>query len=311
MMNREQVISVLVPWPLRLKRGMAALLVLLCVLAVCPGCVSSMAESNAAEKERAAARLDSALSSMVVMGASLSAGFGLFVEGRPPVNLADILDAALERDHGPISNFSNMFMFRDAIWSAKVMLSQAESSRPTLVIALDFLFWFGYGSVSEETGRHGRLAHGLSFLDQFDCPVIVGDLPDMSEAVGRMLRRSQVPSPAMLEALNADIQAWCAKRDNVILVSLADFMDRIKSNKAVAIGSRIIQAPAMEKLLQMDRLHPTVLGASGAAILALSALQAFIGPECPDFFCRNPEAVAARLGMGASSTRPEQKEGQP
>ena len=62
------------------------------------------------------------------------------------------------------------------------------------VAIVDFLFWFGYGTVGIDARRirtdEDRLAmleFGLDLLDRIDVPIVVGDIPDMSASGGVLM----------------------------------------------------------------------------------------------------------------------------
>ena len=57
-------------------------------------------------------------------------------------------------------------------------------------------------TTAEFWDRLERFEKGLKLLEPFHCPIIVGDLPDASAAVERMLTPDEIPSPTALSAAN-------------------------------------------------------------------------------------------------------------
>jgi hypothetical protein len=139
-------------------------------------------------------------------------------------------------------------------------------TEPELVVAVDFLFWYGYGVMrtgpdgDDVAPRVSRLEQGLAELAKFACPVVAGDFPDMTGADPRMLHPRQIPSAAALAKLNERLHAWAAERKNVRLFPLADFVRDAKGDGIeVELDGQDHRLRAAE-LLQGDRLHPTTLG---------------------------------------------------
>ena len=153
----------------------------------------------------------------------------------------------------------------------------------TLVVAVDYQFWFGYGTRGKNgnrvRGAADRVAFldvGLELLDRIDAPIVLGDFPDMSDAVGRgMLSAPQQPNTVGLEQLNARLYEWASSRERVTVVPLAAIVEKMRTGDAFTVGRHRWPANAIERVLQDDRLHPTTegLGALGHAI-GLAMLEA-------------------------------------
>ena len=109
-------------------------------------------------------RAEPVFARMAVLGASVSAGFGLEIETGAPTSLADVLDAAATAEHDPVLNGADLLFFVIPEEVAAKSVAKALEARATLVVAVDFLFWFGYGEVANEEERSKRLAAGLAFL---------------------------------------------------------------------------------------------------------------------------------------------------
>ncbi len=240
-----------------------------------------------------------ALERVVVIGASMSAGFALDVEVGRAVSLSDVLDRMLIAPHAPVANFSNLYFFMQPGTIGSEMAAKAAAARPTLVTALDFLFWYGYGFVRDEEERLGRLEEGLRTLEAFQCRVIVGDLPDMSESIGKMLAAGQVPSPPMRARLNRRIAQWTQERGATV-VPLSEIVEKLRSGGEIRAGTRTYAGADSQALLQGDRLHPTL---EGLACVAILALDRFMKGEAGGYLT-DPKAVAslvARSGVAISA----------
>ena len=206
-----------------------------------------------------------------ILGASVSAGF---VDPRPrpdgarngTVNLAWLLERAVDREGLRWVQRASVASFLDPVRVGTRQVERALKDRPTLVIAVDFMFWFGYGNVARpgaEDEAKQRLAlqsKGLALLARFDCPVLVGDYPDMRRADPRMLPPGAVPSVPVLVELNDGLRQWATARKNVHLFPLARLVTGMQGKgEPLELATGALHAPP-ETLLQGDRLHPTRLG---------------------------------------------------
>jgi len=141
---------------------------------------------------------------------------------------------------------------------------------PTLVIGVDFLFWFCYGNGRTDADRARHFEAGLKLLEQISAPIIVGDIPDASFATNTGIISSfQVPSETARAAANRRLLEWAARHPQVTVVPLAQFMRDVSRNSAVTIHEKIIPAGKTQRWLQADALHPTPVG---AAMLSLRIL---------------------------------------
>lgn len=236
------------------------------------------------------------LDRVVVLGASVTTGMELGAD------LAGVLEATLVREHAPVRAHHNVFFFVRPVQVGTEQVELALRAEPTLVIGIDFLFWFGYGDqdgaggplVSEEA-RLVLLDRGLALLDRLDVPLAVGDFPDMSEAIGKMLRAEQVPGAETLVRLNARLAAWARERGDVIVLPLARVIADMRSDRAFRIGHQEWPAGCSDLLLRPDRLHPTLEGMAAVAHLVATELVGaeLIAPEDVDL---DLTRVLERLG---------------
>lgn len=200
-----------------------------------------------------------ALRSVVVIGASLSTGFGL------ERTLSDVLDASLAGPHPRLHSEGDLLMFTRPERSGAEQIERALEAEPTLVVALDFLFWFGYGTIGaggapiqREEDRLALLERGLALLGELDCPLVLADFPDMSASVGRMITREQMPARETLAKLSERVRTFAASRPNTVVLPFSKLVHEMKAEKEVKIGRHTY--PPKSRLLQPDELHPTLEG---------------------------------------------------
>lgn len=208
------------------------------------------------------------LERMVVLGASVSMGFFL------PAGLGPILDESCLVEHEKVRTKTTGTFAWDSVNVAREQVEFALEANPTLLVAADFLFWLGYGAVNaqgeiltSEAERLELLETGLGMLDQFDCPIVVGDFPNMSHASGEgyMIGARQLPKPETLELLNQRLAAWAAKRGRVMVLPLKSWLRRMEAGESFCLGNYRWPAGSDTRVLQRDRLHPTLEGLAALA----------------------------------------------
>jgi hypothetical protein len=241
----------------------------------------SMAQVAPAPAPRAAG-LPSASTKAVrvaVIGASASAGFGCVMREKRAdgdyalgFRLIDMIRLACPELEIVSSDMSSGFFFLAPLRNGATAATRAAEFKPDCVIALDFLFWYCYGDDSPKGGplaseaeRLEKLERGLKELERFDVPVLVGDLPDMSPAVGKMLSAAQMPEKATIAKANARFLEWAKGRDNVRVVPLADMQRQLMNDRALEIRGVRLESTKEQPLLQRDQLHPAPAGLAGLA----------------------------------------------
>jgi len=218
---------------------------------------------------------------VVVVGASASAGFVLAEPfggtNTTQCKLNYYLDAAITDPHAPVKNLASALMFFNPEAFAPVQIQSITNVKPTLVIGVDFLFWFCYGNASDDGERAQRLETGLKLLEQIRCPLVIGDIPDASAATNTgIISVEQVPSEGARRAANKRLRAWAAAHPQVTVVPLAEFMRATMANEAIKVHNGTIPAGKTRALLQTDQLHPNP---RGAAVLALGILEALTAKQ--------------------------------
>lgn len=237
---------------------------------------------------------------VTVIGASASDGFGVVIrsdctepeqsEQAAAVDLADILLAACPDGSCVIHSYATNWVFTNPPEICKGQVERALKNDPTLILAIDFLFWHAYGALNRnsealtsEDQRLDLLELGLSRLDEFTdkgIPLVVGDLPDMQEAIGKIISAHQVPKPETLLKLNARIAEWVATKQKVILMPLSTLVEKLRSDQPIEVNGKTWSSATLGALLQRDRLHPTLNGSIAMVAATLDAARA-LDPQAP------------------------------
>ncbi len=262
--------------------------------------------SSAAPVQRPPTNL---LDRVVFVGASLSDGFG------NNLPLSTLFEKAIRISHEPPGRFTNSMLFLNPGPEATRQIQEALRLQPSLLIGVDFLFWFGYGNVTELSKRSPgertesesaieqrleKLEEGLALLDQFLGPMVVGDFPDMWGADPNMLSPRSIPSPEALNRLNGRLLLWAEKRANVLVLPLAQWtremqtegfslVDDTEEGKSVVFTAK--------ELLQEDRLHPTELGVIAVCSRICTTLSDWIGPRASSLLQFDTKAVMEEMGV--------------
>lgn len=243
-----------------------------------------------------------------IIGASVSAGYvdpraNGDLERNDTVPLLRVLRHIWPGEAATVASRANAALFRDAPTLGERQVRLTERSHPDLVVAVDFLFWFGYGSAGRgERGREARLrlqTEGLELLERLQCPVILGDYPDMSGADARILHPAMVPDRETLDELNRRLRAWAEARPNVHVFPLARWVQQVKEEGyPIPLKEGPLQSPPLF-LLQSDKLHATRLG---MALLGYQ-VQAFAKSAFPEDhpLVKNPVSLDAIIeAIGAA-----------
>lgn len=192
--------------------------------------------------------------------------------------------ASAEAAGGGLRNFGSGLFFLSPVVTGSAQVDRALERKPTLVVAVDFLFWYGYGSdngkggrVESEADRLAKLELGFRQLERFgpDVPIVVGDFPNMERAVGKMISRDQMPAQETLTRLNERFHAWAKERANVIVFPLASLVESLKGDQPVEIaGLRFDKTQG--RLIQSDDLHPTARGSIALGFRIGEAINAWM-----------------------------------
>jgi hypothetical protein len=286
---------------------------ILTLLAVClllPCSLHATSQQLETRPAETAASAPEPFARVVVIGASVSAGYGLQLDLKARVQLGDIVDCMLKGDSEGCLDLGSNMLFRSPASVGDTQVSKALEHKPTLVIALDFLFWFVYGSNGGSTEeRIERLDLGLSLLDRFKCPILVGDIPNMAMALKGegpfgfplITRRMMPPEEARL-TINKHLAQWANSRSRVTIAPLSTFLESVQAGKILAVRGNKWDEADLAAMLQKDLLHPRPLGALSLLILAFDRLALSI-PEASDRICWDRDEVYGRLLEKTSEER--------
>jgi hypothetical protein len=209
----------------------------------------------------------------------------------PQYRLSRYLDAALSAPHPPIQNLANTFFFANAEAEGQKQINLALKASPSLLVGVDFLFWFCYGPAGTEQERAARFEKGLKMLEPVRCPLILGDVPDASAAVNGMLSPEEIPTAKAMAAANQRLKKWAADRRQTVIVPLGAFMRTVLANEAFTVHGQTIPRGRTQDLLQPDQLHPTPPGAAVLALVVLDAVQSACPGIKTDGIRWNPKEV--------------------
>lgn len=266
--------------------------------AVVPSPVTpDVSDDQASDRSRvdpaARQRAQALVADIGVLGASASAGFG------SSVAFVDALDRTLKLPHRSYDVSSSAHYLRP-LDIGRVQVEALKARGVSMVVAVDFLFWFAYG-VKDDNARRRELAVGMAMLEEFSVPVFVGDLPNVRGASRRMISRSQIPSPEMLAELNTAIAAWAEEQPGIERLPMADWMTRLKLEEPVQLYGEPYSVQT-GRVLQWDLLHPSTAGQAVLAALVLQQVADRFGGFIPQDTAREPDAVAQALRPAPSAT---------
>lgn len=247
------------------------------------------------------------LDRVALVGASATSGFGAVISNDAGTStlttLSQVFAAAVNRTPPPvITHLGHIMFFNAPMDIGPDLVSAALDADPTLVIGVDYLFWYGHGSrgrdgrpITDEMDRLDLLDEGLAQLERFECPVVVGDYPDVTPAIGFMISAAQVPDPDTREILNARVREWAAERPNVIVLPFAQLVESMRANEGFMAGDRSWPAGSEKVLVQPDRLHPTTQGLIAIVQMVVHELLLAFPELRPADFELDPDRLIERL----------------
>ena len=248
--------------PMKHTRLAATRVALTFLLAATSLALPSCSDRNPATLPVAAAPVPLTLTECTVIGASVSAGCEASLPGFRTASLlepqghctfASVL-GAITQAPAPSGGGDTMFFLNPAQIATK-QIAQARAANPKILFAVDFLFWHGYGDRMDAAARMTRLDEGLAALDTFTCPIIIGDLPDMSHS--GLISRAQTPDKETLGKLNEKIAAWSAQRPRVVVIPLFETVGKAIRSEPLTFGGRSFDAAGARQLLTLSGLHVT------------------------------------------------------
>jgi hypothetical protein len=248
------------------------------------------------------------------MGASVSDGFGVrlratLTDGTRPtrrVDLADLIQAAANDGGIGVESLATDTYFMQPESTARRTVADALAAKPTLVIAIDWLFWNAYGvrglqgkALRTCEDRLALLETALGRLDSLvasGVPLVIGDLPDMQASIeGGMLVQAMVPPVECLDQLNERVRAWARTRSNVAIAPMSELVRCTLARDPVTACGRVWSEARLGPLMQRDRLHPTLTGTMVVLAVALDQAQRVTGQPVTKRFDLNPAALRRKL----------------
>ena len=220
------------------------------------------------------------------------------------MNLSDILRYAATPGRVIMHHYSSGFFFANPGPTGRGEIYRALKIKPTLVLGLDFLFWYVYGTVTAEgkpmatgTDRLSNLELGLEQLDRIvnaGIPLVIADIADMHDAIGKMLSENQVPDVQTIGNANIRIMEWVKARPLVKIMPLSQILETLKKGGSIDLAGKSWNPAELGELLQDDQLHPTFAGtvviAAGLIDLAKSN-----DPSTPPPFDFDPKLIRERV----------------
>ena len=174
------------------------------------------------------------------------------------------IDAVLERNpHLVYLDLSSHMFFRRPGTYGTSTVDRVLSWEPDLVLGVDYLFWFVYGTMPEES-RLAFLEKGLAQLDRIaslGIPMVIGEVPDLEGTESFVIGAHQIPTRQTTILANRRINEWAATRDTVAVVPLQRLTDQLAAGDAIVVGSHHWN-PREEgiEMIAVDKLHPTFDG---------------------------------------------------
>lgn len=244
-------------------------------------CLAAQVAAPAAPTSQATAPLR-----LGVLGASVSDGFGCRLREtredgiyEATFRMATMLQLVCGDRPLQIEDRADGRMFLGVKRVGADAAAAVRKAEPQAVVALDYLFWYCYGlhgtkdeTAQAEAARLAKFEQGLAELAKFEVPVVVGDIPDMSRAVGKMLVASQMPPLASIAAANTRLAAWAKERPNVRVVPLSKLIQQLDDEKVVEVAGKRFAATNEQPLLQRDELHATPAGLAAIACVLVDEL---------------------------------------
>ena len=217
---------------------------------------------------------------VAVTGASVTAGYGLITPpikgnfGGYPINLKHIVDAMILAPHEEVAYFGHpMFFARPVVYGSE-LIEKVTAHEPTLIVAVDYLFWFAYGNVgfSGEEYRIKKFKDGLSILENIQTHLIIGNIPDVRKAIGKVLSASQVPAVETIQKMNNMLRSWAMLHPKVKVLNVYELYKALLDDTTLTTSSYTWPAGSQEKLLQKDMLHTTFEGTVAASLVVADAI---------------------------------------
>jgi hypothetical protein len=257
------------------KAGLPAVVFLALALVAADYRAAGQSDSLAPSAGSVTAPTNGPLARIAMIGASVTSGYAsIRLAGNSSEQLCRLnhyLDSAIVIPHEPVRSFSTPEFFLNAENSARKQIDSALQMQPTMVVGVDFLFWFCYGDHLTEPQRLEKFDRVLKMLEAISCPLIVGDIPDASAATNDLLSVGEVPARSTMEEANRRLDAWASKHPQVSVLKLSALMRSTGTDEKIVLHDNAISMDQGQHGFQPDHLH---LLPAGCAILTVAILDA-------------------------------------
>ena len=217
------------------------------------------------------------LTRAVVAGASISDGFGLAKELGTGMKLAQVFEASCIKESASFTALGDSRFFIEPVSAGRRIVDVAIETKASCFIGVDFLFWYAYGNKSTAR-RLQHLEQGLKELERLKCPVLLGDMPDMSMALsggyfGRpLITEKMIPSEDALKTLNARLIEWVGARESAEIIPLKALLTKIQAGETIELREQRYQPEELPELMQADNLHLSAKGSIAVSLLTADLL---------------------------------------
>ncbi len=191
------------------------------------------------------------------------------------VDAAVAFSAVVTAPHETPLDLGDGGVFLDSDMALRDQAKAAAAWRPSVVIAVDWLFWPVHQAVSLELPAEERAARrlasvdaALADLDAFSCPIVIGDVPEMRRAVGGLLRAEHDPGAALRAQANERLAAWASARPNRFVLAVSALANAVNDGAPIEVAGFSYGPGDALRLVQRDGLHATP---EGLAVLMAAA----------------------------------------
>ena len=236
------------------------------------------------------------LARVAVVGASATAGFNLFAELGRNAGLADFLTLALTEPPGELLDAGDVTLFSSPKQKGRAAVERARDFGPTTTLAVDLPFWFIHGPHFTGANRRAAFEWLLETLDGDFGTLVLGTIPTMGDEVAEwMVPASLKAADADVAWANAQLAAWAAERDHVVIVPLAEFLANLRAGETLELRGQSFDSDETEEFLQDDGLHPTVIGTAALLTLMLDSLDRHLEGRLAGRVAWDVEALASAV----------------
>ena len=193
------------------------------------------------------------------------------------VDAAVAFSAVVRARHVVPLSLGNGGVFIDPDAALREQVDAAAAWNPSVIIAVDWLFWPVHQAISLDIPTEQRAARrlasvdaALADLDQFHCPIVIGDVPQMTRAHGGLLRAENDPSSEVRAAANQRLTAWASARKNRFVLAVSQLADAVNAAEPFEVAGFAYARGESLRLVQRDGLHATP---EGLVVLMAAAVE--------------------------------------